>query len=138
MQTKNNTKMKGTNKNDQRREDLLKAKDWFMTLMEGCKKGIPEFTEVAKETTFEVRITNDGHGICFEADVNIVPDYEREDVDRKPIEAEDIPEGVDVDEQFKEAVKHALKAANGNLQKAADMLGMSKHGLKSQLAAWNL
>lgn len=59
--------------------DPQKVSDWFMKLMEGARKGLEEFTEVAKETTFEVRITSDAGGIGFEADLNIVQDYERND-----------------------------------------------------------
>ena len=114
--------------------DPKQVTEWFMKLMEGAKKGLNEFTEVAKETTFEIRIINDGHGIGFEADVNIVPDYERDEV----YKVEELPQDADVEEVFKERVKKALTEANGNLQKAADMLGISKHHLKSQLAHWNL
>ena len=117
--------------------DPKQVTEWFKKLMEGAKKGLEEFTEVAKETTFEIRIINDGHGIGFEADVNIVPDYER---DEEPLDIEELQE-VDADKveaEFKERVKKALTEANGNLQKAADLLGISKHHLKSQLAHWNL
>lgn len=117
--------------------DPKQVTEWFHKLMEGAKKGLNEFTEVAKETTFEVRIMSDGKGIGFEADLNIVPDYEH---DEEPLDIEELQE-VDADkveEEFKERVKKALTEANGNLQKAADMLGISKHHLKSQLAHWNL
>lgn len=115
--------------------DPKQVTEWFKKLMEGAKKGLEEFTEVAKETTFEIRIINDGHGIGFEADVNIVPDYER---DEEPIVVEEAPRDADMEEISKEKVKKALKEANGNIQKAADLLGISKHHLKSQLAHWNL
>lgn len=115
--------------------DPKQVTEWFKKLMEGAKKGLEEFTEVAKETTFEIRIINDGHGIGFEADVNIVPDYER---DEEPIVVEESPRDAYMEEIFKEQVKKALIEANGNLQKAADLLGISKHHLKSQLAHWNL
>ena len=127
------TKMKGAQKMDPQ-----KVTEWFMKLMEGAKKGLDEFTDVAKETTFEVRIISDENGIGFEADLNIVQDYERDEAYRDPVEAEDIPEGADADDYYKELVKKALKEANGNIQKAADILGISKQHLKSQLAKWNL
>lgn len=111
--------------------DSKQVTEWFKKLMEGAEKGLEEYTEVAKETTFEIRIGNDGNGVFFEADVNIMPDYERDDV-------YDSPSDADIEEVFKEKVKEAMKAANGNLQKAADILGISKQHLKSQLAHWNL
>ena len=125
----------GKTKKQGAKMDPQQVTEWFKKLMEGAKKGLPEFTEVAKETTFEIRIINDGNGIGFEADVNIVPDYE---LDEEPIDAEDMPVDVDAEEAFKETVKKAMKEAKGNIQKAADILGISKQHLKSQLAHWNL
>lgn len=122
--------MKG---NNTRRQDLLKAKDWFKQLMEGARKGMPQFEAVSKETTFEVRIIGDGKGIYFEADVNFVPEIEDEDV-----VVEEIRRDEDVEAAFKERVKKALKATNGNLKQAADLLGISKRSLKQRLAFWNL
>ena len=116
MQTKNNKTM-GKTKKQGATMDPQQVTEWFHKLMEGAKKGLNEFTEVAKETTFEVRIMSDGKGIGFEADVNIVPDYERDEV----YEVEELQE-VDADKveaEFKERVKKALTEANGNIQKAA-------------------
>ena len=98
-------------------------------LADGVKKGIYEFLEVSKEAKFKIEVTNDGEGIGLEIWV---------DFDSPKFESLDEMRARDIEPDDKDKISNALKEANGNYKKAANILGWSVKTLKYKLFLLNV
>lgn len=109
------------------------VKEIAQTILEAVKKIMPELSDVAKKTPFEIILTNDEKGIGVEFSIEWDP--KREEV------VEDVAEVIGshrIEEANKELTRIALKECKGNRKMAAERLGISERTLSKNIKKYNL
>ena len=111
-----------------------------------ARKIIPTLAEISKKSEFELTISNDKHGFtltCYTGEP-LDPDGE---APASPIEIETIDLGkivgelensVKVEESEKECIIAAIVKTQGNLRKAAELLGISERSLHRKMKKYDI
>ena len=108
------------------------VKEIAQTILEAVKKIMPELSDVAKKTPFEIILTNDDKGIGVEFSIEWDP--KREVV----VDEVEVIGSHRIEEANKELVRIALKECEGNRKMAAERLGISERTLSKNIKKYNL
>ena len=116
-------------------------KKMMQLLISEVKKILPGLSAIAKESEFEITISNDCDGFCLTCytGAQLNPDSE---APTDPIEIETVEVSNEdiatIEDEFKECIRRALEASNGYRKEAAERLGISERTLYRKMKEYGL
>ena len=124
--------------------DVLKQLSFTKELTDVLKVAFPGLAEIAQKTEYEITISNDSKGLRLSCYVGAPIDLES-DQPAQPIEIETIEVPVDIidngltmEEQERDRIIQAIVKAQGNLRKAAELLGLSERSLHRKMKKYDI
>lgn len=124
--------------------DVLKQLSFTKELTDVLKVAFPGLAEIAQKTEYEITISNDRKGLRLSCYVGAPIDLES-DQPAQPIEIETIEVPVDIidngltmEEQERNRIIHAIVKAQGNLRKAAELIGLSDRSLSKKMKKYDI
>ena len=124
--------------------DVLKQLSFTKELTDVLKVAFPGLAEIAQKTEYEITISNDRKGLRLSCYVGAPIDLES-DQPAQPIEIETIEVPVDIidngltmEENERNRIIQAIVKAQGNIRKAAELLGLSDRSLSKKMKKYDI
>lgn len=134
-------------KNDKKREMVEKTRsqrEIMRAIILEARKVLPTLAAIAKKSEFELTISNDKHGFTLTCYTGKPLNLDGE-APANPIEIETIEVPVDIidngltmEEQERNRIIHAIVKAQGNLRKAAELIGLSDRSLSKKMKKYDI
>lgn len=136
-------------KNDKKREMVEKTRsqrEIMRAIIIEARKVLPTLAQIAHKSEFELTISNDKHGFTLTCYTGEPLNLDGE-APASPIEIETIDLGkiigelkndVNVEESEKERIIAAIVKTQGNLRKAAELLGISERSLHRKMKKYDI
>ena len=134
-------------KNDKKREMVEKTRsqrEIMRAIIIEARKVLPTLAAIAKKSEFELTISNDKHGFtltCYTGEP-LDPDGEAPaspiEIETVEVPADIIDNGLTIEEQERDNIIAAIVKTQGNLRKAAELLGISERSLHRKMKKYDI
>ena len=134
-------------KNDKKREMVEKTRsqrEIMRAIILEARKVLPTLAAIAKKSEFELTISNDKHGFtltCYTGEpLNLDGEAPANPIEIETIEVpvDIIDNGLTIEEQERNRIIQAIVNAQGNLRKAAELLGLSERSLHLKMKKYDI
>ena len=134
-------------KNDKKREMVEKTRsqrEIMRAIILEARKVLPTLAKIAKKSEFELTISNDKNGFlltCYTGEpLNLDGEAPANPIEIETIEipADIIDNGLTMEEQERNRIIQAIVKAQGNLRKAAELLGLSERSLHRKMKKYDI
>ena len=134
-------------KNDKKREMVEKTRsqrEIMRAIIIEARKVLPTLAAIAQKSEFELTISNDKHGFtltCYTGEpLNLDGEAPANPIEIETIEVpvDIIDNGLTMEEQERNRIIHAIVKAQGNLRKAAELLGLSDRSLSKKMKKYDI
>ena len=109
-----------------------------------ARKVLPTLAKIAQKSEFELTISNDKHGFtltCYTGEpLNLDGEAPANPIEIETIEVpvDIIDNGLTMEEQERNRIIQAIVKAQGNLRKAAELLGLSERSLHRKMKKYDI
>ena len=134
-------------KNDKKREMVEKTRsqrEIMRAIIIEARKVLPTLAAIAKKSEFELTISNEKHGFtltCYTGEP-LDPDGEAPaspiEIETVEVPADIIDNGLTIEEQERDNIIAAIVKTQGNLRKAAELLGISERSLHRKMKKYDI
>ena len=134
-------------KNDKKREMVEKTKsqrEIMRAIIIEARKVLPTLAAIAKKSEFELTISNDKHGFtltCYTGEpLNLDGEAPASPIEIETIEVpvDIIDNGLTIEEQERDNIIAAIVKTQGNLRKAAELLGLAERSLHRKMKKYDI
>ena len=134
-------------KNDKKRERVEKTRsqrEIMRAIILEARKVLPTLAAIAKKSEFELTISNDKHGFtltCYTGEpLNLDGEAPANPIEIETIEVpvDIIDNGLTMEEQERNRIIQAIVKAQGNLRKAAELLGLAERSLHRKMKKYDI
>ena len=134
-------------KNDKKREMVEKTRsqrEIMRAIIIEARKVLPTLAAIAQKSEFELTISNDKHGFtltCYTGEpLNLDGEAPANPIEIETIEVpvDIIDNGLTMEEQERNRIIHAIVKAQGNLRKAAELIGLSDRSLSKKMKKYDI
>ena len=133
--------------NDKKREMVEKTRsqrEIMRAIIIEARKVLPTLAAIAKKSEFELTISNDKHGFtltCYTGEpLNLDGEAPANPIEIETIEVpvDIIDNGLTIEEQERNRIIQAIVKAQGNLRKAAELLGLAERSLHRKMKKYDI
>jgi len=134
-------------KNDKKREiveNTRSQREIMRAIILEVRKVLPTLAAIAQKSEFELTISNDKHGFtltCYTGEpLNLDGEAPANPIEIETIEVpvDIIDNGLTMEEQERDRIIQAIVKAQGNLRKAAELLGLSDRSLIKKMKKYDI
>ena len=134
-------------KNDKKREMVEKTRsqrEIMRAIILEARKVLPTLAQIAQKSEFELTISNDKHGFtltCYTGEpLNLDGEAPANPIEIETIEVpvDIIDNGLTMEEQERDRIIQAIVKAQGNLRKAAELLGLAERSLHRKMKKYDI
>ena len=134
-------------KNDKKREIVEKTRsqrEIMRAIIIEARKVLPTLAAIAKKSEFELTISNDKHGFtltCYTGEpLNLDGEAHANPIEIETIEVpvDIIGNGLTMEETERNRIIQAIVKAQGNIRKAAELLGLSDRSLSKKMKKYDI